>query len=74
MLYNVHLNQHQRKPYEKKKTISEPTSSTVVDNVLSVDTSESDSELPSICDGNGHEESTSESTLDLLDQWDTWLR
>ena len=63
-----------KKPYEKrKKTIPEPSSSTVVDNVLSVDTSESDSELPSNCDGNGHEESTSESTLDLLDQWDTWL-
>ena len=45
----------------------------MVDNVLSIDTSESDSELSSDCDRNSHEESSSESTLDLLDQWDTWL-
>ena len=56
----------ERKPFQN---LAAPW--TVVDNVLSVDTSESDSELPSDCDGNSHEESTSESTLDLLDQWDT---
>ena len=34
---------------------------------------DSSSELPSDCDGDSHEESTSESTFDLFDRWDTWL-
>ena len=58
---------------KRKKTIPEPSSSTVVDNVPSVDTSGSDSELQSDCDGDSHEKSTSESAFDLVDQWDTWL-
>ena len=43
----------------------------MVDNVIIADTPESDSELQSDCDRDSHEESTSESAFDLLDQWDT---